>query len=130
MSHVNVDLSKNTDIRPRVFHDPAMMTCFSNDYGYENAYKEALDRYIQSGDIVIAISSSGTSKNIIHACTHAKTMPLTALITLTGFNKHNPVSQLGDVNLWVDSHQYNHVENTHQFWLLLIVDMLIKSIDS
>ena len=37
----------------------------------------------------------------------------------------NPFRKLGDINLWVDSKAYNHIENIHQFWLLTIVDLII-----
>jgi D-sedoheptulose 7-phosphate isomerase len=44
---------------------------------------------------------------------------------LTGQENSNPVSKLGDVNLWVNSKAYNFIENTHQIWLLTIVDLII-----
>jgi hypothetical protein len=37
----------------------------------------------------------------------------------------NPLRQLGDINIWVNSMAYNHIENIHQFWLLAIVDLII-----
>ena len=50
-----------------------------------------------------------------------------SVITLTGFQKDNPLSRMGDVNLWVNSMAYNFVENLHQIWLLTVVDLLISS---
>ena len=48
-----------------------------------------------------------------------------AVVTLSGFAENNPLSQLGDINLWINSRAYNFVENIHQVWLLAIVDLII-----
>ena len=49
------------------------------------------------------------------------------LVTLSGFMKDNPLRSMGDINLWVNSKDYNMVENTHQIWLLSVVDYLIEN---
>ena len=49
------------------------------------------------------------------------------VITLTGFDKKNKVRQIGDVNLWIESKNYNIIEMTHHIWLLSIVDCLAKA---
>ncbi len=72
------------------------------------------------------ISSSGQSKNIINGALKAKEMSL-PLITLSGFMENNPLRSLGDINLWVDSSQYNFVEATHLIWLLSVADYLIEN---
>ena len=48
-----------------------------------------------------------------------------AVVTFSGFAQNNPLRQLGDINLWVNSRAYNFVENIHQIWLLAIVDLII-----
>ena len=48
-----------------------------------------------------------------------------SVVTLSGFSEDNPLNQLGDINLWLDSRAYNFIENIHQIWLLIIVDLLI-----
>jgi D-sedoheptulose 7-phosphate isomerase len=45
------------------------------------------------------------------------------IITLTGHNFHNSVIKKSDINLWINSKAYNFIENIHQFWLLLLVDL-------
>ena len=40
-------------------------------------------------------------------------------------NSENPLREIGDINLWVNSKAYNHIESIHQFWLLAVVDMII-----
>ena len=125
-SHLAVDFTKAANIRAINFNESSLLTCFSNDYGYEHWAEMALEFYGDNDDIVILISSSGQSKNIINAGRKARKMGL-SLITLSGFLESNPLKELGDINLWVDSLEYNIVENVHQVWLLSIVDYLIKN---
>jgi D-sedoheptulose 7-phosphate isomerase len=123
-SHVSIDLTKAANIRSVNFNEASILTCLSNDYGYENWVEKALDFYADNNDIVILISSSGQSKNIINGAKKAVAMRL-PLITLTGFSDDNPLNKLGDINFWVDSSTYNVVESVHQMWLLSVIDYLI-----
>ena len=124
-SHVSVDLTKNANIRSVNFNEADLITCFSNDYGYERWIEKAISFYADSGDILILISSSGKSLNMIKACESAKNKKISKIITFTGHDKDNPLSKLGDINVWINSKAYNFVENTHQVWLLTIVDLII-----
>ena len=124
-SHFSVDMTKNANIRCINFNEPDLITCFSNDFGYENWLSNSIKFYGDKGDILIAISSSGKSKNIINGCTAAKKKKFSKIITLTGHNINNPVMKKGDINLWINSKAYNFIENIHQFWLLLLVDLVI-----
>ena len=125
-SHVSVDLTKLCKIRAINFNEAALLTCFSNDYGYENWVQKALSFYADKDDLLICISSSGQSKNIIKGAKFAKKIGC-KVITLTGFDKKNKVRQIGDVNLWIESKNYNIIEMTHHIWLLSIVDCLAKA---
>jgi|TARA_B110000971_G_scaffold221051_1_gene266653 D-sedoheptulose 7-phosphate isomerase len=125
-SHVSVDLTKMCKIRAINFNEADLLTCFANDYGYENWVKEAISSYADKGDVVICISSSGESKNIINGAKFAKKVGC-KVITLTGFNKKNKVGKIGHINLWLDSKNYNHIEMTHHTWLLSIVDYIAKA---
>ena len=124
-SHVSVDLTKNANIRSVNFNEADLITCFSNDYGYEKWVEKAIDFYADSSDVLILISSSGKSQNMINACTAARNKKMSKIITFTGHDKNNPLSKLGDINFWINSKAYNFVENTHQVWLLTIVDLII-----
>ena len=125
-SHVSVDFTKMCKIRAINFNEADLLTCLSNDYGYQNWVKKALDFYADKGDLLICISSSGESPNIVNGAKYAKKIGC-KLITLTGFKKENKVSKVGNVNLWVNSKNYNLVEMTHHIWLLSIVDYISKS---
>ena len=125
-SHVAVDFTKAAGIRAINFNEADLITCFANDYGYENWVVEALNAYADAGDLAILISSSGKSQNIINGAKKAKNMGL-SVITVSGFLFDNPLRKLGDLNLWVDSTEYNIVEMTHHIWLVAIIDYIIDT---
>ena len=124
-SHVSIDLTKNAIIRSVNFNEADLITCFSNDYGYERWIEKAIDFYADDKDVLILISSSGKSLNMINACKAARKKRISKIITFTGHDENNPLSKLGDINFWINSKAYNFVENTHQLWLLTIVDLII-----
>ena len=127
-SHVSVDLTKQAGIRTVNFNEADLITCFANDYGYENWVAKAIEFYGNVGDAAILISSSGKSPNMVNAAVKAKSMKI-RVITLTGFEKDNPLRQLGELNFWVDSKAYNVIENTHQIWLLMVCDLILGEIE-
>ncbi len=122
-SHLTVDLTKAAGIRAVNFNESSLLTCFANDYGYEHWVEKALDFHADEGDLLILVSSSGESANIVNGARRAVTMGL-SIVTLSGFANDNTLRSLGGINLWVDSHTYNIVENVHQIWMLSIVDYL------
>ena len=71
-NHISLDLLKNAKINSKNLYNDNLITCFANDYGHDNWMKEAIKHYGDNGDLLIAISSSGKSKNIINACFEAK----------------------------------------------------------
>jgi len=123
-SHVSVDLTKNANIRTVNFNESDLITCFSNDYGYERWVEKAVDFYADKNDTLVLISSSGKSRNMINACKAARRKKI-KVISLTGHTKNNPLSKITDLSLWIDSRAYNFVENTHQIWLLTVCDLII-----
>ena len=124
-SHVSVDLTKNAGIRCINFNESDLITCFANDYGYEKWVEKAVEFYGDERDVFIGISSSGSSENILNGCCAAQKNHFSKVITFSGMDAKNPLRQLGDINFWVNSTAYNHIENIHQFWLLAIVDIII-----
>jgi len=126
-SHFSVDLTKNAKIRCLNFNEADLITCFANDYGFEHWIEKAIDFYGDEGDLLILISSSGCSENMLNGVKAARNADINSVVTLSGFAKNNPLSLLGDINLWLDSGSYNFVESVHQIWLLTIVDLIIGS---
>lgn len=127
-SHVSVDFTKAAGIRAINFNEADLLTCFANDYGYDRVFEKAVEFYGDEGDMLILISSSGNSANIVNAAKFAKGLNIN-VITFTGFNNNNTLRQLGEINFWVDSRAYNIVEMTHHIWLLAIVDYIIGDIE-
>ena len=126
-SHVSVDFAKSAKIKSLTFNNANLITCFANDFGYENWAKEAIKTFCTIDDILILISSSGKSKNIINAAKYCSTNKIN-LITLSGFSKDNELSKLGNVNFFVSSNNYNYIEITHLIILVSIVDIFAKKI--
>ena len=119
-SHQAVDYWKNGKLEAIAFNDASLLTCISNDYGYEKVFAEPIQRFAKSGDILLAISSSGKSPNILKAVETAKRIGC-GVVTFSGFEASNPLRSLGRQNFFVPSHSYGIVEITH---LTLIHAML------
>jgi len=122
-SHAAVDFSKTLNVRAMTCSESSLVTCLSNDYGYEEWIEKAIDYYSDANDLIVIISSSGESENVIRGAVRAKELNL-KLITFSGFSPDNRLRKLGDIAFWVDSSVYNFIENVHQSWLLSIVDFL------
>lgn len=122
-SHLSVDLTKASKFRCINFNESSLLTCFSNDYGYEHWVEEALRAYADQNDLIILISSSGESMNMINGALYCQEKKLN-LITLTGFEPGNKLRTLGSQNLYVASNHYNSVETAHQTWLLALAERL------
>lgn len=124
-NHAAVDFVKAAGVRAITLSDSSMLTCLTNDFGYENCAPKFLEYYADPRDLVILISSSGESENIIKAAQQSVAMEL-SLITFSGFSTNNRLSKYGNVRFWCNSDHYNTIENVHQIWLLAIIDFFIS----
>jgi len=122
-SHAVTDFVNVGRLRATTVHDPSILTCMANDYGYENAYARMLSVLARPGDALIAISSSGRSPNIANAVKTFRGIGGIA-ITLSGFARDNPLRGLGEHNVWLDATDYGFVEIGHQFILHNLADRL------
>ena len=125
-NHIATDLSKSAGFKATTFNESNLITCLSNDYRYKNWIKEALKIYSEEKDIVILISSSGMSKNIIEAAKYCKTKKI-SVISLSGFSKKNSLNKYGKFKFHVNSKNYNVVESCHLIILLNIVEKLLQT---
>jgi D-sedoheptulose 7-phosphate isomerase len=110
--HLAIDFSKNGGLRSLAFNDPSALTCLGNDLGYHNVFAKQLEFHARAGDLLIAISSSGRSPNILAAVATARERKL-GVVTLSGFDADNDLRRSGDVNFYVGVRQYGFVEVTH-----------------
>ena len=124
-SHFSVDLTKNAGVRCTNYNESDLLTCFSNDFGYEHWVAKAIEFYGDEEDSVILISAGGNSENMVNGAKSARNKKLNSIITFTGNDKNNKLNNLGDINFWVNSKAYNHIENVHQMLLLSLVDLII-----
>jgi D-sedoheptulose 7-phosphate isomerase len=121
-SHLAIDFSKNGGLRSLAFNDPAALTCLGNDLGYENVFAKQLDFHARPGDLLIAISSSGRSPNILGAVHMARTRDC-KVVTYSGFTEENDLRKTGDINFYVRSREYGFVEVAHLALCHAILDI-------
>jgi D-sedoheptulose 7-phosphate isomerase len=128
-SHFVCDLSKNTRREgwPRykvigLSDNMAVFSAYANDEGYENVFCEQLANLLLPDDIVIAISASGNSRNVVSAVQYAKSQNA-FVIGFTGFDG-GILGKLVDIDLHIDSNIIEHVEDLH----LVLEHMIIKSL--
>jgi D-sedoheptulose 7-phosphate isomerase len=90
----------------------ALLTACANDFGHELIFSRQIEMQAQPGDVLICISSSGNSANILAALSTASSMGLRT-IAVTGFSG-GQAARMADINLHVDAHNYGVVEDCHQ----------------
>ncbi|MFK8013686.1 MAG: SIS domain-containing protein [Marinicellaceae bacterium] len=125
-SHMMEDYAKVARKQTFSFSDPALITCFANDYGYKLAIKEWLAIYLEKGDLLFAISSSGNSPNINNAVDFARETGAN-IITLSGFDSTNQLNGKGHVNFHIDAKSYGIVECFHQVITHALLDAHVKN---
>ncbi len=121
-SHMAIDFSKNGEMPAVCFNDGAALTCLGNDYGYEEVFAQQLRFHARRGDVLFAISSSGSSPNILRAVKVARERGC-AVITMSGFRNDNPLRALGDVNFHVALCDYGIVEVAHTALIHAVVEV-------
>lgn len=122
-SHIVTDFVKNLKIPALAFNDSSLLTCLSNDLGYEKVFSAPIGVLAKKGDILFAISSSGKSKNILNAVSQARRSGC-FVVSFSGFSADNPLRRLGDINFYVPSLSYGAVEIAHLALCHSIVDIL------
>jgi D-sedoheptulose 7-phosphate isomerase len=111
-SHMALDYLKNGGMRAMALNDLAALTALGNDFGYDQVFAKQLDLHARPGDLLVAISSSGRSANILNAVDLARTREC-GVVTFSGFSEDNPLRRCGDVNFYIRSGQYGFVEIGH-----------------
>ncbi len=124
-SHQAVDLWKNGGIKAYAFNDASLLTCIGNDYGYDQVFAKPIEMFAKPGDLVIAVSSSGKSENILKAVQYAKKVGC-SVISFSGFAEGNALSKLGDLNFYLKSDSYGIVEVGHLLLIHAVIDQVIQ----
>ena len=119
-SHFAADLAKNGGIRSETFTDLSLITAISNDISYEQVFAEPLRQRGQKNDMLVAISSSGQSKNILAAVTVAIERGIT-VVTLSSMSDNNLLRKRGMLNLYIPGKTYGDSETCHaailHYWM-------------
>lgn len=119
-SHFAADAGKNGGLATQTFTDPALVTAVGNDLGYDQVFAEPLRRCGRQGDLLVAISSSGRSPNVVNAA-HVGRERGVFVVSLTAMKPQNPLRGLGDLNLWVPATTYGLAETAHaavlHYWM-------------
>ena len=122
-SHLAVDFTKNAGIPAVAFNDVAMLTCLANDYSYEEVFARQLGFYATRRDLVVIISSSGRSPNVLKSAAAARNIGCRMLVTLSGMDPNNLLRTLGDLNFYVPCRDYGLVEIAHLALLHSVVSL-------
>ena len=122
-SHMATDYSKNGGVRSLALNDASMLTCLGNDLGYDRVFAKQIELHARAGDLVIAISSSGRSANILNAVDAAAVAGCT-IATMSGFTPDNPLRRKGKWNFFVASDRYGFVEIGHLTICHAVLDFL------
>jgi D-sedoheptulose 7-phosphate isomerase len=119
-SHFAADACKNAALRAQAFNDGALLTCTGNDLAFDQVFALPLTRFARAGDMLIAISSSGASPNILRALECARDMQL-LVVTVSGKGADNPSRTFGDLNFHIPTARYGWIESGHHvvlhYWL-------------
>jgi len=124
-SHQAVDYWKNGGMRAIAFNDSSLLTCISNDFGYPQVFVKPVEMFADPGDVLVAISSSGRSENILSGVNTARKKEC-KVITMSGFAADTPLRLRGDLNFYVASDSYGHVEIVHLTLCHCILDTIMS----
>ena len=124
-SHFSNDITKTIKIRCLSFDSSTHITCYANDYKFENWVCETIKSHYDKSDLIILLSASGNSKNMIKASKYCKNRKIN-FFSLTGFNRNNILNKNSKNHIWIDSKSYNQVEISQLIILLSLIDRLKK----
>lgn len=124
VSHVHNDLCKAVGVRALVFNETPFLTAMANDHGYHTVFHRPVDLWADADDLLIAVSSSGESENIVKAAALAKEKGC-RVVTFTGFAPGNRLRQIGGLNVYVPVSDYGHVEMAHSVIAHFVTDTAV-----
>jgi D-sedoheptulose 7-phosphate isomerase len=111
-SHLAADLAKNGQLHTEVFSDLSLITAIANDMDFSEVFSVPLKRRLKPGDMLVAISSSGGSPNVLKAANAAREMG-GFVATVSAMRAGNPVRASGDLNFYVSAPTYGEAETCH-----------------
>ncbi|MBR1390976.1 MAG: SIS domain-containing protein [Lachnospiraceae bacterium] len=123
--HMTADFLKNGGMNTCSLYNSSVITCLGNDYGYEYVFSKQLEMLMKEGDLLVAISSSGNSPNIVKAIETAKEKK-GRVVSFTGFQADNTAKSMSHVSIYVPCEKYGMVESIHNVMLQQAVDTIME----
>jgi D-sedoheptulose 7-phosphate isomerase len=123
--HMSHDWFQNAQVNTTTCAETAHITAISNDLSYEDVFSYRINRILSERDILVAISSSGNSPNVVKALETARNKGVYC-ITFTGKKPDNKARQLGDLNFYVPLDTYGLVESAHAVILHAALDNFLE----
>jgi D-sedoheptulose 7-phosphate isomerase len=125
-SHFSADMANNAHLNTQVFTDLARITALANDLCYEEVFAEPLRRQMRKGDMLVAISSSGQSPNILRAAQEARDRG-GVVVTMSAMKPDNSLRTMGSFNFYVPADTYGLAETSHAAILHFWVDQMVEA---
>ncbi len=123
--HMALDWTKNGGVKTYSFNGISQLTAIANDTGSENLFSKPLEWYAERKDLLLVISSSGNSQNIISAVNTALKKEM-YIVTFTGLKPDNQVRAMGNLNFYISAKTYGIVECVHQIILHMWLDKFMN----
>jgi D-sedoheptulose 7-phosphate isomerase len=115
-SHMVTDALALAGLRAHALNDPTMLTATANDLSFDQSFVLPLERLARSGDLLIAVSQSGSSMNIVRAVEASRHRGLN-IVTLSAMQATNRCRTLGDLNFYVPLTRFGWAQSAHQIVL-------------
>jgi D-sedoheptulose 7-phosphate isomerase len=125
-SHLQTDFANAIKVRALIFTEPSLLTCLSNDFGYGEAFDRQAALWVEPDDLMIAISSSGKSANVLKAVEQCLAKG-GSVITFTGFKPDNPLRTKGSLNFYIAEEHYGYVEAAHSVLAHYLTDCVLMT---
>lgn len=122
--HMSHDFFQNAEVNTQTCSETSHITAIGNDYGFDEVFSYRIGRILGKQDILITISSSGNSENVVKALKTARDRE-SFIITLSGKMQENVSRKSGDINIYVPLSTYGLVESAHAVILHAILDFYL-----
>jgi D-sedoheptulose 7-phosphate isomerase len=107
--------------------DPGHLSCVANDYGYEAVFSRYIEAHGRSGDCLLAISTSGASRNVLAAATAAKALGMT-VVALTG-RPGSPLGDAADIAICTPAGRYaDRVQELHITVIHILIGLIERAL--
>ena len=123
-SHFGLDYLKAGGLKTNTFNDLSALTAYANDLTFDEVFAFPIARLVEERDLLIAVSSSGNSPNIVRGLEAAKNKGA-FVISVSGMTESNKIRGMGDMNMYFPMYEYGPIECAHTIFLHYILDTFV-----